>query len=397
MQPFQRDSYQKTFGSRVAEVRQDDAGDWVRLETTYFYPTSGGQPHDTGVLEALGSEAQVTDVLRNAEGIWHRLGGSVFPVGESVSGLLDWERRYRHMQRHSAQHLLSQVFVQLNPAFETRAVSLMGPICTLDLALGLTPEDLLHAEVLVNRVGYAALPITAFEIDEGDLGRYPLRRPPKVKGRIRLVQMGDFELSACGGTHLRSTAEALPIKLLGQSRVKGGLSRIRFMAGWEALDDYRAKHEALSVMALGFSAQTEEVSARVEGLRQEHSDLKGQLKESRTHQSRLLADSLQQRQPGGKIVHVLAQTDSDLLGPLAQELVGQAGTVALLAAVTGDRAQLLFAKHEGAPGDMRTALEAALTPLSGRGGGSALRAQGSGDAERLEEALAAAARKLEVH
>ena len=395
MQPYQHDSYRKTFQSRVAEVRQDERGDWVHLEETYFYPTSGGQPHDTGVLEALVGEAQVTDVQKEGDAVWHRLEGDTFPVGDAVSGLLDWERRYRHMQRHTAQHLLSQVFVQLDPAFETRAVSLMGPVCTLDLAREPTPEDLLHAEALVNRIGYAALPITSFEIEEHDIGRYPLRRPPKVGGRIRLVQMGDFELSACGGTHLRSTAEALPIKLLGQTRVKGGLGRVRFMAGWEALDDYRAKHEALSTVALEFSALPEEVPARLEGLRQEHSTLKHQLRESRARLAQLLADRLLQAPPNQPVVHILHETDADLLGPLAQELVGHAGTVALLAARTGDRAQLLFTRHEDAAGDMRTALDAALSMLSGRGGGSTVRAQGSGSAEGLEDALAAAARVLE--
>ncbi len=322
MQPYQRDSYRKTFESRVIGVRQDERSTWVRLEETYFYPTSGGQPHDTGVLEARGSEVKVEEVQKDAEGIWHRLGSGTFPVGEGVSGLLNWEQRYRHMQRHTAQHLLSQVFLGLDSAFETRAVSLMGPGCTLDLAHEPTSEDLRRAEEAVNRVGYAALPISSFEVDERDLGRYSLRRPPKVGGVIRLVQMGDFELSACGGTHLRSTAEALPIKLLGQTRVKGGLGRVHFMAGWEALEGYRAAHATLSTLALGFSAGLEEVPARVEALRQDYAEVKGQLRESQARLARLLADTLLKRQSNGPVVHVLDETDADVLGPLARALGG---------------------------------------------------------------------------
>lgn len=396
MQPYQRDSYQPRFSSTVTERR----GVWVRLHETYFYPTSGGQLHDTGVLESPTTKALVTDVTLKNGAIWHQLtgdllGGSTLTVGDAVVGTLDWERRYRHMQRHTAQHLLSQVFVQLSPAFETRAVSLSGPVCTLDLAREPTLDEMTLAEMSVNRTGYAALPIRTFEIDELELDRYPLRRPPKVRGRIRLVEMGSFELSACGGTHLRSTAEALPIKLLGQTRVKGGLARVRFVAGWEALGDYRAKHNALSELALSFSAQPEEVPARVEGLRLEHSDLKHALKESRGRLAQLLAGGLLQFNPGGHVVYTLPEEDADLLGPLAQELVNHTGTVALLAAITGERAQLVFARHPEAHGDMLELLNTALGQLSGRGGGNSLRAQGGGDRKGLEAALREALERLE--
>ncbi len=398
MQPYQSDSYQTRFHSTVTKRREN----WVRLQGTYFYPTSGGQLHDTGVLESPTTRALVTDVKLENGDIWHQLSGDMLErgtlaVGDTVVGTLDWERRYLHMQRHSAQHLLSQVFVQLGADFETRAVSLLGPVCTLDLAREPTPEEMALAEVLVNRTGYAALPIRAFEIDELELEHYPLRRPPKVKGRIRLVQMGDFELSACGGTHLRSTAEALPIKLLGQARVKGGLTRVRFVAGWEALGDYRSKHDTSAELALSFSAQPEEVLARVQGLRLEHRELKQLLRESRGRLVRVLASALTRENPEGLVVHILNEEDVDLLNPLAQELVQRESAVALLAAPTGERALLVFARHAGAQGDMLELLNTALAKLAGRGGGSPLRAQGEGDREGLEEVLKEAARSLELH
>ena len=394
MHPFQKDSYRTTFQAEVVAQQ----GAWIKLNQTYFYPTSGGQPHDTGILENATRQLEVCDVQVKDAQVWHRLEGDPFTVGTPVSGTLDWARRYRHMQRHSAQHLLSQVFVQLNPAFETRSVSLQGPVCTLDLAGNPQEGDLQHAEVLVNRAAYANLEIRAFEIDERDLGSYPLRRPPKVSGRIRLVQMGD-ELSACGGTHLRRTGEALPIKITRLERVKSSLARVSFMAGWEALDDLRTKRDTLSGLAHTFNAQPGEVTARVEALRLELSTTKRALTLSRQRLARGLAERLHREAEGQPVVYQLPSEDADLLGPLAQALVSYGGTVALLGTVQGDRAQLLFARHETGQGDMKDVLQVALARLGGRGGGSAARAQGSGDAGgprrsargRRREALHAAA------
>ncbi len=390
MQPFQEDSYRATFQAEVVAQQ----GAWVQLSESYFYPTSGGQPHDTGVLESAARQAEVSDVQYRDAQVWHRLRGEPFAVGTSLSGTLDWARRYRHMQRHSAQHLLSQVFVQLNPVFETRSVSLLGAVCTLDLSGNPQDDDLRHAEVLVNRAGYANHMVRAFEIDERDLGSYPLRRPPQVSGRIRLVQMGDFELSACGGTHLRRTGEALPIKITKRERVKGELTRVSFMAGWEAFDDLRTKHESVAKLALEFSAQPGEVLGRVEALRLELSATKRVLALSRHRLAQGLAERLRNESGGQAVVYQLPAKDADLLASLAQLLASYEGTVALLGTVRGDRAQLLFARHETASGDMQDTLQVALTRLNGRGGGSAARAQGSGDAFGLAEALSAAAKEL---
>lgn len=390
MQPFQEDSYRTTFQAEVVAQQ----GAWVQLSESYFYPTSGGQPHDTGVLESAARQLEVSNVQYRDAQVWHRLRGEPFAVGTSLSGTLDWARRYRHMQRHSAQHLLSQVFVQLNPVFETRSVSLLGAVCTLDLSGNPQDDDLHHAEVLVNRAGYANHVVRAFEIDERDLGSYPLRRPPQVSGRIRLVQMGDFELSACGGTHLRRTGEALPIKITKRERVKGELARVSFMAGWEAFDDLRTKHESVGKMALEFSAQPGEVLGRVEALRLELSATKHALALSRHRLAQGLAEHLHNESGGQAVVYQLPAEDADLLASLAQLLASYEGTVALLGTVRGDRAQLLFVRHETASGDMQDTLQVALTRLNGRGGGSAARAQGSGDAFGLAAALSAAAKQL---
>ena len=391
MQPYQEDSYKTSFRSVVSAAQ----GDRVQLADTYFYPTSGGQPFDTGLLSFAGQQAAVIEVEVEGGHVWHRLEGPVPEVGTAVDGQLEWPRRYRQMQRHTAQHLLSQAFVQLGETFETRSVSLMGPVCTLDLGGSPAETDLQRAEILVNEICYRNLEIHSFEIDQSEVERYPLRRPPKVSGRVRLVQMGDFELSACGGTHLRSTAEALPVKLLRLERVKGGLARVHFRAGWEALEDFEQKHDLVTALALGFNTQPAEVGVRVEILKTELQTAQRTLTDTRRRLAQTLAETLLQNQ-GSLVVHTLDADDADLLGPLTQALVRRPGTASLLAAVTDGRAQLLFARADDVQADMREVLSAALALLNGRGGGSAARAQGSGSATELTEALGAAVRRLEA-
>lgn len=394
MRLYQREGYRKAFESTVLEVRPADRTaheetGWVRLEDTLFYPTSGGQPHDTGAL----GEAEVTDVNVAGGAVWHRLKGPLPEVGQRVSGTLDWPRRYRHMQRHSAQHLLSQAFVQVDPTFETRAVSLSGPVCTLDLAGAPGAEDVERAETVALEAMYAGLTVTAFEVDEADLPRYPLRRPPKVSGRVRLVKMGDFELSACGGTHLRRTSEALPLKVLGQGRIRGVLTRVHFTAGWEAQADYGLKHRLVTDLAGSFSAHVTDVPVRVGALQAALRERERDLEAAKVRLAQGLADHLAAHRTGNVVQHVLAEGEADLLEPLAQRLVAQ-GVTALLGA-EGERAQLLFMQPEGGNGNMREALASALPFVDGRGGGSSGRAQGGGpNAAGLGAALAAAAASL---
>jgi len=210
----QLDSYARSFSSRVIAAEERKGAHWVALEESLFYPTSGGQVFDSGTLNNIA----VLDVEKQDDLVWHKLERSL-AVGDVVEGELDWARRYRHMQRHSGQHLLSQAFFRLDGAFETKSVSLTSELCTIDFSGEPQLSDLVAAQALVNEVVYKNLAIRAFEVDDSEIANYPLRRPPKVSGRVRLVQMGDWEWSACGGTHLASTAEAAPVKLLRSERI----------------------------------------------------------------------------------------------------------------------------------------------------------------------------------
>jgi len=396
----QLDAYALAFGAPVVAVRPEPADAhqaWVRLAASAFYPTSGGQPNDLGTLDGI----DVLDVTLDDDGVWHRVAAppSAWPLGLLARGEVEPERRARHRQWHSAQHLLSQAFVRTDAAHATRAVSLAGPDLTIDVDGDPDDEAVAAAERLANERAYAAWPVVALEVDERDLARYPLRRPPKVTGRVRLVAMGPdvrddpasaWELSACGGTHVRCTAEAAPITVLRSERVRGGLARITFRAGLAAWEDHRFKHAVASRTAASLSTGVPELGAKVAALADEASALRRALAEARglladERAAALLGDD---PEPGALLVAELDEREADLLVPLADALAAR-GATAALAVVHAGRAELVLTSGAGI--DVRPALAAALPHLSGRGGGRPERAQGAGPAtDGVADALAAA-------
>jgi alanyl-tRNA synthetase len=396
----QLDAYALEFDAPVVAVRgveDDPRQSWVRLAASAFYPTSGGQPHDLGRLDDI----QVLDVTLEDDGVWQRLAAppSAWPLGHVARGAVDAKRRARHRQRHTAQHLLSQAFLRTDPAFATQAVALTSADVTVDLSGDPDDAAVDAAERLANTVAYAAWPVATLEVDESELSQYPLRRPPKVRGRIRLVAIGEsvrddpasaWELSACGGTHVRCTAEVAPIVVLRCERVRGGLARVTFRAGWEAWEDHRLKHEVASRTAAALSVGVPDLGSKVAALADEAAGLRRALHEARAGWAGERADALlgDEPAPGTMVVAELDGRDAELLTPLADALAAR-GATALLATVREGRAELVLTSGAGV--DVRPALAAALPHLAGRGGGRPERAQGAGPAtDGVAAALVAA-------
>ena len=179
------------------------------LDRTCFYPAAGGQPYDTGILAG----APVVEVIAQGDQILHVLAAPVAVAdGATVTGAIDWERRYDHMQQHTGQHLLSQVFIRLY-GYETVAVHIGAGEATLDLAADASAEAVAAAEAMANRLAYTALPVKTYFVDDAALTTLPVRRPPKVSGLVRIVEIDGYDYSACGGTHLHTTAEVTPLKI----------------------------------------------------------------------------------------------------------------------------------------------------------------------------------------
>lgn len=369
MRLYQEDSYATRFRARVVRAWSDEKGHHAVLSQTLFYPESGGQPADTGVLKGEFGQVRVLHVFEEAKAfgdVVHRVDAPL-PEGAEVEGEIDWSRRFRHMQRHTAQHILSQALLRAG-GYHTVAVSLDSPVSTVDLEEEVEEAKLQEAEALANFAVYADYPIEAFWVSEEELARYPLRRPPKVQGQVRLVRIGDFDLAACGGTHLRSSAQAGPIKVLKWERYKGG-SRVYFMAGWEALEDYHAKHALLSRLALSFSTSPLELEKPVRRLQEEVYALKGEnleLKEA-------LVEALLPRALEERVLLVPAP----VLGDLAKRLLSWSEGTFLLLSPEGRFAAL---------GPGRQGVWERLKALGAKGGGREV-VQGSLPKEKVAQAL----------
>ena len=414
------DSYLTTFTASITGVVRDAAGTWLTLDRSAFYPTSGGQLHDTGTLGG----SSVTDVKVVDGVVWHLVADAVTDgaeadlapgsdtsadqaggvrVGSEVVGVIDWERRFRHMQRHTGQHLLSQAFVRVGAAlgaeFGTRSVSLRGPDCTLDLTGDPDEDACAAAAVEADTAARRALPVTAFEVDERHLPEYRLRRPPKVGGSVRLVAIGDYDLVACGGTHVASSAELLPLVVLGSERVRGDLTRVTFRVGSEAVEDAAGKQAVIARLGVELSAQPGELPAQVARLQADLATARGELASARSLAAEHLvaaAGANATEVAGARLVRVTVRgEEAALFDALVDRCQSLGGSVALCAADLGSSVRVALTAGPDTDVDVRPALRAALERIEGRGGGRPDRGMGAGPGvAELEAALDAAAAVL---
>jgi alanyl-tRNA synthetase len=396
------DSYCTTFDATVTITGELEGRPAVQLDQTHFYPTSGGQAHDTGTLAGL----PVVDVVVQDAGLWHVLAigtDAALPcAGQPVEGSIDWPRRYDHMQQHSGQHLLSQVFYRLY-GFETVSVH-FGPLeSTLDLETAtVEPTQLAAVEQEANRLAYTAIPILAYVVEEAALGAVPLRRAPKVTGAIRIVEIGGYDYSACGGTHVHTTAEIAPIKIIRQER-RRGQTRLTFLCGQRAYRDYGEKHRLLVKTAGIFSTDAALVPLLVQrtldqtrDLQQQVEVLMGQLVAYEAEDLLAHAAVAEQSPAGG--LHIVQKFYSDrsvdALKQLAALLRSRPNTLALLATGAGGKLTVLFARSDDVNLHVGNLLRDTLKAFGGNGGGRPEQAQGGGSDASAAPAVLDHARHL---
>jgi alanyl-tRNA synthetase len=387
------DAYTTQFDALLVAVTELDGRPALLLDQSYFYPTSGGQAHDLGTI----NDWPVVDVVAAADGeVYHVLAAlPPEPVEPGpVHGVIDWPRRYDHMQQHSGQHLLSQLLYRLWK-METVSVHFGETESTLDVdAATVTPEQLAQAEQAANDLVYAALPITAYFVQESELASVPLRRPPKVSGVIRIVEIQGYDYSACGGTHVRTTAEIGPIKLLRQEK-RRGQTRITFLSGKRAIADYATKHELLVQAAAVYSTDYTQVPELMRRGQEQVRQLQRQVDELST---RLLSFEVEEiaataQRIGGYQVIVQAWADRpvEAAKSLANLLQGRGHTIALLATSVGGKSTIIFARSNDSDDSavhMGNLLRDALKAFGGGGGGRPEYAQGGGVAvEQIDSLL----------
>ena len=391
------DSYTTQFNATVVERLLIDNHPAVILDETYFYPTSGGQPFDKGQM----NEIAVVDVqVREQDGAVLHILEREFENGQ-VTAVIDWQRRFDHMQHHTGQHILSQAFIQVAGA-QTIGFHMSDASITIDLdKKELTPDQIEEAEQLANEIIWRNQPVTTRNVSLEEAKTLPLRKiPTAYNGKLRLVDIEDFDLTACGGTHVASSGEIGLVKIIKQER-RGDKQRIEFRCGRRALHDYRQKHAIIVELSTQMTTGSAELSTTVQRLQDENKKARRQLKKQQIELSRLEADHLlsQGTRLGDTLLvtHVFTSRDPGQVRALGSQLVRQNGVVALLG-LAGNRAQLIFCRAAGAPGDMSDLLNIALSKLDSRsGGGNETFAQGvapSRDITQVQQAIEVAKKQL---
>jgi len=395
---YYHDSRLLEFDARVINLSELDDGQLaVTLDQTAFYPTGGGQPTDTGTL----GDARVVDCIdAEDDGVLHVVQGPTPKVGDNVHGKIDWLRRLDHVQQHTGQHILSAAFVQLFAA-PTRSFRVLEHECEIDVALNDPTDGRIEQAVdLANQIIWESRAIRIKEVTAEEAAALPLRKDPVREGELRIIEIADFDLTPCGGTHASTTGEVGVIAVRSWERAKG-LARIQFMAGNRVLADYRKANQTAREVASMFSAgregspklvakiiednkkltrrtgELEEIACRVEAAELLEQAGSGPISSERGSSTTVREGSDSNR--GLRvIVKVLDDRSAESLKHLAQALIAHPNTIALLGSRDGATARLVFARSSDAPGDMNALMRDACKVIDGRGGGRPDMAQGGG-------------------
>ena len=366
---YYTDSYLSRFDAHIAEIGGD--GRRVYLDCTAFYPTSGGQPHDLGTLGGVA----VVEVVEEGDRIAHVLASPLTTGAHDVNGIIDWERRFDHMQQHTWQHLLSAVLEELF-GHHTVSVHFGRDYSSLDLGVELlSAEHIARAEQRANEIVSENRRVTtSFEEASHAAG---LRKASGREGTLRIIEIEGIDRSACGGTHVRATGEIGVILLRRVERVKKAM-RVEFVCGLRAARRARADFDALSGIATSLSASLDDapalVAAQTEQLRAAGNERRRQERELATFRARALYDAAAPDARGVRIVRHSAAT-MDELRALAQGMTSLAK--AALVGTVAEPPSLLVAASEDTGVDAGRVLREVVTRLGGRGGGSPRVAQGT--------------------
>jgi alanyl-tRNA synthetase len=371
---YYTDPYLTEFDARIVEVREHAGRPAIVLDRTAFYPASGGQPFDTGVL----GSARVVEVIDEEDGsILHIVDGN--PAAGPVTGRIDWPRRFEHMQQHTGQHVLSAAFDRL---LQVRTVSfhLGSEVSTIDLAREVTPAEITRVEDAANEVVWSDRPVTVRFVDAADAAALPLRKESSRAGLLRIVEVDGFDVSPCGGTHVARTGSIGLVAVSSWERFKGG-SRIAFRCGVRALDAHRRLRDIVAAGARLMSAGADELPHGIERLQAEHRELGRRIKDLEGRLSVHEADALAARAEvfgsSRVVIAELAGKDPNALKTIAQHVASHGGTAAVLLTASSP-VSLAIARAADVPIDAAALLRALIATFGGRGGGRPELAQGGG-------------------
>ena len=390
---YYTDSFLYDFEAEIIELIPGDRTAVV-LDRTAFYPTSGGQVFDTGVLSANGNVSRVTEVADDESGkILHymEVASTALKPGQKVTGAIDAARRRDHMQQHSGQHVLSAAFIEL---FEMPTVSFhMGDeTCTIDLAAkSLSNDQIMKAEARANEIVFENRPVSVRFVSLDEARSLGLRKLPELaKDEMRLVEIENFDLCACGGTHVRQTSQIGAILIRKTEKVKQGI-RVEFVCGGRALRTARKDYATLTEAAGVFSAHIYDVPQQIKKILEDAKTAQKRqhalLEEIAELRAAELSATAEQKGKFKIVRQVVADRDLTFIKLLAQKLTRFPGLLVLLGS-TASPAAVVFARSADVEADVSVLMKQAMATVGGRGGGSKDLAQGGvPDAARVAPLL----------
>ncbi len=364
-------SYLFEFESIVQHVRKDDNRYEVILQSSAFYPESGGQPYDLGLVD----NHKINGVFENDNSqVVHKLNSWTAPVGSTVKGVIDKVRRLDNMRKHSGQHILSQAFVTI-ANIATISAHLGENESTIELSAEAIDDEILwKTEQLTNEIVRDNLPVSTGFYSRKELKNLPVRKIPEGKDKYRIVQIGDFECTTCAGTHVRNTGEIGLVKIIGHENIRNHV-RILFLCGQGAIEDYYQKNKVIDLLSSKLTCHFLDFNEAVDKLQKYNALLK---KENSSLNRKLLPYEIENLKTKafdlngvGLVIETFKNRDSKDIIELGNKLCKSFESVALLAAE--DRIFIFVSKNVNIAASELAQLF--MEKYEGRGGGGAAFAQ----------------------
>ncbi|NLL61880.1 MAG: hypothetical protein GX240_03725 [Candidatus Atribacteria bacterium] len=370
---YHKDSYQTKFQAIIVDkypvTEQGKLA--IVLNQTCFYPNSGGQINDRGTIEGI----PVLAVEEEGDKIAHYLEQEIKNgIGDSVNGEIDWYYRLDHMQQHTGQHILSGVLMELWQR-ETQSFHMGEDICTLDiLTLPLDEERMKEVEWRANQIVYENRAVQHyFSQNKIKLRTDRFKEKQEKLEQLRIIDIENFDKSACGGTHCERTGEVGIIKILGWENRKDKI-RISFLCGCRALGDYQTKHLILKTLSHFFTTGIGNLEEKIRQLSLEQKELiksynKMEKRINEWESAELQAKSRREIKGISLIEKIFSEQKIQNLNQIAMLLAKEEKTVIILAS-EGPEPAICLAHSADLNCNLKEIMDKLLSEFNGKGGGS---------------------------
>ena len=366
---YYQDPYLREFPATVLSCESAGEAWKVVLDQTAFYPEGGGQPADHGVLKTAGGEIAVTDVHEKNGAVVHTCAAPAEP-GTVVTGVLDWARRFDHMQQHSGEHILSGILCRLYDC-DNVGFHLGAEAVTIDYNADITWEQALEAERLANEAIWADRETEIFYPSPQELAALDYRSKKELTGQVRIVEFPEADRCACCGTHVERAGQAGLVKVLSCQKFREGI-RMEILCGARALRYLSGTYDQARTVGRRLSVKPLEIQGAVERLEEELSAAKERMADLEQTAFAALAAEQAGR---GDVVLFQSPMRPDSLRRLADAVGKSCGGLA--AVFSGEGAKWSYALVRGDGGDIAPLVKELNETLHGRGGGRNGFAQGS--------------------